>query len=488
MDEIYFLYLFVITFPFYIAQTIGLYMLFKKAEMPAWQAFVPYLNLYVMMKITGRPSWWFLLLFVPVIGLIISVGIYVDLLRCFGKSKLKDYTLGLTFSFIYLPYIGLKKDVTYLGTLDSLPELKKSSSREWIEAISFAIFAATLIRWAFMEAFTIPTPSMENSLLVGDFLFVSKINYGPRTPQTPLQFPLTHQKVWGTELNSYSTAIQLPQYRFPGFGFVERNDVVVFNYPVNDGFNRRSDGDFHPADLKTHYIKRCVAVPGDVLEIKDTQIYINGEKGENPELMQFSYTVFASSTIRDRNFEKLNISEYSIISNNENGVTYFIHTTPKNAEILESYDFVKAVQLNMKSAGNKEARIFPIDYGDVTRSWNNDNYGPLLIPGREVTIQMTPENISLYQSTITDYEGIEGLEFTKDKMLVDGVEVKEYTFRQDYFFMMGDNRHNSLDSRYWGFVPEEYVVGEAAFIWLSLDPNKSFLSKIRWNRLFNGID
>ncbi len=486
MDETYFLYVFIIILPFYIAQSVGLYMLFKKTEIPAWHAFIPLLRMFAMVKLTGRPLWWFALLFIPVIGIIIAVGIYVDFLRCFGKSKLSDYTLGLVFSFAFLPYIGSQKDVKYIGTLDELPELKKSSGREWTEAIAFAVFAATLIRWAFMEAFTIPTPSMEGSLLVGDFLFVSKINYGPRTPKTPLQVPLTHQKVWGTELNSYSTAIQLPQYRFPGFGFVERNDVVVFNYPVNDRYNVRSDGDYHPLDLKTHYIKRCVAVPGDTLEIRDTQLYINGQKGENPELMQFRYLLVATQTIRERNFKKLNISEYGVIGSGDGLVQYSIMATPEAAAELKAYDFVKVIEMAKRAPGEREGRpLFPVH---DENNWNADHYGPLMVPGRGITIPINEETIKTYQSTIEDYEGLENVKFENSKMFIDGKEVKEYTFHQDYFFMMGDNRHNSEDSRYWGFVPEEYVVGEAAFIWLSIDQNESFLNKIRWGRIFNGID
>jgi len=178
----------------------------------------------------------------------------------------------------------------FFSKKDQAEKKKKGPVREWVDAITFAVVAATLIRWAFMEAFTIPTSSMENSLLVGDFLFVSKINYGPRTPKTPLQIPLTHQKIWGTEIPSYLEWIQLPQYRLPGFDDVERNDVVVFNYPKED----------HPVDLKTHYIKRCVAIPGDELEIRNNQVYINGELGENPERMQFRYYLFTKQAINQR--------------------------------------------------------------------------------------------------------------------------------------------------------------------------------------------
>ena len=350
---------------------------------------------------------------------------------------------------------------------------KKGPVREWVDAITFAVVAATLIRWAFMEAFTIPTSSMENSLLVGDFLFVSKINYGPRTPKTPLQIPLTHQKIWGTEIPSYSDAIQLPQYRLPGFSDVERNDVVVFNYPKED----------HPVDLKTHYIKRCVAVPGDVLEIKGTQVYINGTAGENPERMQFSYYVETTQAIRDRIFEDNEISEANRVDGG-----YALTTRPEVAKKLEGFDFVTRVQKYERPPGRPETGIFPLEAKG--HNWNIDNYGPLKIPGEGLTFEMDSANVVTYYSTIRDYEGygVDNVNIVNNQLQIDGEIVTSYTFKQNYYFMMGDNRHNSLDSRYWGFVPADHVVGEAAFIWLSLDANKSFFSKVRWSRIFNGID
>lgn len=348
---------------------------------------------------------------------------------------------------------------------------KKGPVKEWLDAIVFAVVAATLIRWVFMEAFTIPTPSMEKSLLVGDFLFVSKISYGPRTPKTPLQIPLTHAKIWGTDIPSYLEWIQLPQYRLPGLGEVERNDVVVFNYPPE--FE-------HPIDLKTHYIKRCIGVPGDILEVKNTQVYINGEPGQNPDEMQFRYYVVTDQTINDRIFENYEIWEYTAINGG-----YILHTTPAAASELEKLDFVKEVRLAKMPETQVNPRIFP---DSRYYAWNSDYYGPIEIPGEGKTIQLDEETLAMYGSTITDYEHHEDVKISEGKLLIDGQEVKEYTFKQNYYFMMGDNRHNSEDSRFWGFVPEDHVVGEAAFIWLSLDANKSLFSKLRWRRFFNIID
>ncbi|MFY0626666.1 MAG: signal peptidase I [Reichenbachiella sp.] len=353
------------------------------------------------------------------------------------------------------------------------PKEKKGPVKEWVDAIVFAVVAATLIRWAFMEAYVIPTPSMENSLLVGDYLFVSKINYGPRTPRTPLQVPLTHAKLWGflEGIPSYSEAIQLPMFRFPGLWDVERNDVVVFNYPPE--FQ-------HPADLKTHYIKRCVAIGGDTIEVRESQVYINGELGDNPDDMQFAFQVRASKKINDRVFKKNNIWD---ITNIQGG--YYVHAKTKDAMKLKELPFVEDVIQFKEPEGYVNQRIFP----DASKfPWNADNYGPLVIPAEGMTIELSEDMVAKYGSTIRDYEGIENVEVNEGLLYLDGELMKEYTFSQNYYFMMGDNRHNSEDSRYWGFVPGDHVVGEAAFIWLSIDPNENFFSKIRWSRLFNGID
>ncbi|RJE74907.1 signal peptidase I [Reichenbachiella sp. MSK19-1] len=350
---------------------------------------------------------------------------------------------------------------------------KKGPVREWVDAIVFAVVAATLIRWAFMEAYTIPTPSMENSLLVGDFLFVSKINYGPRTPKTPLQVPLTHAKLWGplSGISSYSDAIQLPQFRLPGFGDVERNDVVVFNYPPE--FE-------HPVDLKTHYIKRCVAIGGDTLQIKDTQVYINGEKGENPQEMQFLYFITTEKTINERVFKQNGVWDRTPVNGG-----YYIQAKPSDAKKFETLPFVTKVQPVKRGSDDVEPRIFP----DASRfPWNADFFGPLVIPEEGMTVQLDADGVATYGSTIRDYEGLDDVKVQENKLIIDGQVAKEYTFQQNYYFMMGDNRHNSEDSRFWGFVPEDHVVGEASFIWMSIDPNEDLLGMIRWSRLFSGIN
>jgi signal peptidase I len=353
---------------------------------------------------------------------------------------------------------------------------KKSATREWVDALVFAVVAASLIRWLLLEPFTIPTASMEKSLLVGDFLFVSKMHYGTRIPKTPLQIPLTHQKIWGTEISSYSDAIQLPYFRLPGFTEVKRNDVVVFNYPVEFQY---------PNDLKTNYIKRAVGVPGDVIEIKDGELWINDEAALRPEEMQYSYEIVTNRalTVEFLGDYGINRESFYILSPESN--RYAIWTTDQTIERLKSSPVITSVTRSIYPKGQGESNIFPQDYKSL---WNRDNYGPLMIPGKDQTLEMNPENVKKYAFTIEKYEGHEKVEVRDEVLFIDGKQVDQYTFKQNYYFMMGDNRHDSLDSRYWGFVPEDHVVGKAWFLWLSLDKYESMFSKIRWSRFFKGIE
>ncbi len=349
---------------------------------------------------------------------------------------------------------------------------KKSKSREWVDAIAFAVIAATLIRWIFLEAYTIPTGSMERSLLVGDFLFVSKMHYGARTPITPLQVPLTHQKLPGTEMQSYLDWIKLPQYRLPGLQDVERNDVVVFNVPIELE---------HPIDLRTNYIKRAVGIPGDVLKIEDQQVIVNGEKSENPEAMQFKYLIKADNIPNEKFFLKYNLYEAQ-----QHPEGFLVSLTGEMADEIRELPFIRSVELQKRPPNVKEDGILPVSAPDF--AWNLDHFGPLTIPAEGMTIPLNEENIAKYYNTIKNHEGHESTQLKDGVVYIEGEPVTEYTFKQDYYFMMGDNRHDSYDSRYWGFVPEDHIVGKALFIWMSMDYHQSFLNKIRWNRIFNGIE
>lgn len=460
----------------YVLQSLAYFKFFQKANKPAWIGFVPFYNYYVHLQIIGRPTWWVFLLFVPVVNFFIALTIHLDLLKSFGRYTYVDQSLGVVLAPIYMVYIAFDSKTSYQGKASEMPKRVRTVPQEWFEAIVFAVFAATFIRWIFMEAYVIPTPSMERSLLVGDFLFVSKINYGPRTPATPLQLPLTHAKIWGTEIPSYLDLVKLPQYRLPSLGKVERNDVVVFNYPPE--FQ-------HPKDLRTHYIKRCIAIPGDVIEVRNGQVYINNEPGTNPALMQHRYFVATNQVIRDRVFSEYDIWEYAPSGKQDGTKGYVVLTTAESAQKLADLSFVQSAEPIFMEKDYVEPRIFP----DARYyPWNADFFGPLEIPGRGKVIDIDEETLAMYGSTIQNYEDLNDVTIDVDKLIIDGHEVSSYTFTKNYYFMMGDNRHNSEDSRYWGFVSEDFIVGEASFIWMSLDNNAGITDRIRWNRIFKGIE
>lgn len=380
-------------------------------------------------------------------------------------------------------------------TKPAQPVRSKSAIREWFDSVLFAVVAATLIRWLFMEAFTIPTPSMEKSLMVGDFLFVSKFHYGTRTPKTPLQVPLTHQKIWGTDIPSYLDWIQLPQYRLPGFTHVKNGDVVVFNFPPEDQY---------PTDLKTNYIKRCMGIPGDVLEVRHSQVFVNGKAAEVPPKSQQSYYVETTRGDLDDTFFR----QYDIVNDYRSGneaynwqpieqidsvskvnrvVGYKLNTTAETINQIKTLDWVKKVTAYDELAG-QSATPFAQLYGGSKFNWTVDNFGPVTVPKQGVTVQLDDKAIALYGPVIQKYEGNENVQITDKGITIGGQPITSYTFKQDYYFMMGDNRHNSLDSRFWGFVPADHIVGKAVFIWMSIDPNPaSAASKVRWNRLFNVV-
>jgi signal peptidase I len=391
--------------------------------------------------------------------------------------------------------------------------VQKSAFREWIDSIVFAVVAATLIRFFFFEAYTIPTPSMESSLMVGDFLFVSKMHYGVRTPKTPLQVPLTHQKIWGTNIPSYLTWLDLPIKRLPGFSEVKQGDAVVFNVP-----NFTEDNNA-PIDLRTYYIKRCIGTPGNTLEIRDTQVYINGKPMENPPRMQHKYLLYAKQDLQSLSseesaiFEELGISngldatggandnftqlqgedEFQSVDTTKSKFVYVINTSQMNVDELKKKSWIQGITKVVMSKkyqdqGDRTTEIESTPMMGKSYFWNRDNYGPLLIPKEGSTIQLDSVNVDKYKYVIKYYEGNKDVVIDGYTIKIDGKIIKTYTFKQDYYFMMGDNRHHSADSRYWGFVPADHVVGKAVFVWMSLDPNKSWFSKIRWSRIFRFVN
>ncbi|MDB5125112.1 MAG: signal peptidase [Mucilaginibacter sp.] len=363
---------------------------------------------------------------------------------------------------------------------------KKSATREWVDAIVFAVIAATLIRTFFIEAYVIPTPSMERSLLVGDFLFVSKVNYGPRVPMTPIAFPFAHHTMPLINTKAYWDGVKIPYYRIPGFSNVKKGDVVVFNYPM--------DADsplYRPVDKRENYIKRCQGAPGDTLSVVDAQVYVNRKSMPNPPGEQIEYTY--STTGMDINpqiYKDLDISFYD--PNRPSVATM----TTQSAGILKGYSNIKSLApaIQLKGASDPLNPVFPSKYPIHVQltsklpdyKWNVDNFGPIIIPKKGWTVKLDSMTFPLYERCIEVYENNKVQVVGKD-ILINGKKSDSYTFKMNYYWMMGDNRHDSEDSRYWGFVPEDHIVGKALFIWMSWDDNGSFFGKIRWSRLFRGI-
>jgi signal peptidase I len=359
----------------------------------------------------------------------------------------------------------------------------KSFVREWYDSIVFAVIAATLLRWSVVEAFVVPTPSMENTILVGDYLFVSKFHYGTRTPGTLLELPLMSQKIWGTAIPSYLPWIQLPTYRLPGISDIRREDVVVFHIPpvsLNEGIN-------HPIDQKTYYVKRCMGLAGDILEIRNRQVFANGKLLVRPDNMKFSYLATANDEINARNLKKFGLDKDDCAYLGRSAVgkaIYRMLLTQKQMSEVKSAPYINSL-IDDYTRSNPDKGIFPSIEGTL---WSGDNYGPITVPKKGMKILINDFTLSLYGEIIHLYEGNEKVEIKENMLTINRKPVHEYVFKQDYYFMMGDNRHNSLDSRYWGFVPEDHIVGKPLFIWMSIDGEADLLHKIRWRRLLNLIN
>ena len=385
---------------------------------------------------------------------------------------------------------------------------KRNELLDWLDSIIFAVIVVTFINTFFFQAFKIPSSSMESSLYTGDHLFVSKLAYGPKMPQTPLTIPFTHNVIRGKE--SYSTLIQNDYKRLKGFGHVETGDYVVFAFPHGDTvlvkdpaadyytYVRTLGRDYtirhygpvkvRPADKKDHYVKRCVASPGDTLEIRDGQVYIDSQAQEVWPGVQNSYKVITDGQrINPVNLDKLGLNVRELWYQPDLPGYPAMPLTSEMLEMLKAYPNVVSVEQNIDSYPpdfpDSEKTIFPFseDY-----RWTRDNFGPLWIPEKGAEVSLTVENLPLYERIITAYEGNE-LQVKDGKIYINGEEAQSYTFAQDYYFMMGDNRHNSLDSRYWGFVPEDHIVGKPAMIWLSIDGNRKFPKNIRWRRFFKFV-
>jgi len=498
-----------------LALHVGLWKVFIKAERQAWEAWVPGYNLWVWIKLIDKPWWWLILLLIPGVNVMILLIMVFLLIRNFEVENTLELILGVVFFPFYLIYLGYNEKYRFMGS-DYWKKYEKTKASEWTEALVFAVVVATIVRTFFLEAFTIPTSSMEKTLLVGDYLFVSKISYGPKTPNTPLTIPFTHHTFPFTEsVPSYSEWISLPYFRFPGLGKVHNNDIVVFNYPDGDtvsvnmqnisyyrlvrsfGWERVNTPEAinpynnmpfgkvvaRPIDKRDNYVKRCVAIAGDKLEIKNKQLYINGSPAMNPEMMQFTYDVqFNSMQNPQKLFDKLDITDAEPYQNMQNANVWQLHLNKKNKDKIQNSIQLAQMAEKQDPVGMYDPDIFP---NVASYAWNKDNYGPLVIPKAGVTIKLDTHSVHLYKRIIGVYENND-LKINGTQILINGKTETSYTFKQDYYFMMGDNRHNSADSRFWGFVPNDHIVGKAVFIWLSRSTNRSF-PNVRFERVFSFI-
>ncbi|WP_297792522.1 signal peptidase I [uncultured Eudoraea sp.] len=514
---------------------LGTWKLYIKAGRKPWEAAIPIYNGIVLMRIIKRPTWWVILLFIPIINLLMFPVIWVETIRSFGKNSLLDTWLVILTLGLYIYYLNYAEDVTYIEDRSLHP---KSGSGEWVSSIVFAVVAATLVHTYFIQPYVIPTGSLERTLRVGDLLFVSKFHYGARLPMTTVAAPMVHDTIPGIGIRSYLKKPQLPYFRLPGFEKVKKNDIVVFSWPADTVrvFFKKEKGVKKPIDKKSNYVKRCVGTPGDSLSIIDGLVYINGELLELSDRAkpQFDYNVYAQKGVSSRLLISLGIDEFTrkylsapLNQNQFNAVNKYLVAGGQNAkgeiELITDSDgippkVIRQAGLSLREEtgrqrtvtltdemvndlrnnpdidsvvkiiepnGVKGYNIFP---NDPNYPWNNDNFGSIYIPEKGATIGLTPEVLPLYKKIIRDYEG-NTIGVSGNQISINGQVTDTYTFKQDYYWMMGDNRDHSEDSRSWGYVPSNHIVGKPIFIWLSFDNFNKGISqwRPRWDRIFTTV-
>lgn len=559
----------------------GLWKIFTKAGYKGWLSLIPFYNIWIAVKITDKKYWWFIYCLIPFINVFVIILLFIEFAKCFKHTSLGYQVLVALFPWVMLVLMGWGKD-EYTHPKDLSP-YKVGWVRDWADAIIFAVIAATIIRSMFFEAYKIPSSSMEKSLLVGDFLFVSKLAYGPRVPMTPLSVPLTHNTLPLSQAKSYVEWIKLPYHRLPGLTTIKRNDAVVFNFPDGDTLSTRFQsnesyyslvrkygrenvindkanfGDIisRPVDKRENFIKRCIALPGETVRIENAQVYVNGRKIDSPTDYQLTYCIKVKDGYYFNENELINIGiskedmqlmnlywytelskaqiqtlknnpyvinieptsanqgDYSLIVD-DNAKLYcqiLFHpelidiktfltqagidaqsinalknhvTLPLSSGIikdLKKMHFIDAIEPVIAMKGYKDRDLFPYS---ASLNWNVDNYGSVTVPKKGMKIQLNDENVLLFGRCIRIFEA-NSLEKRNNTWFLNGKPSAEYEFKMDYYWMMGDNRHNSADSRFWGFVPEDHIVGKASFVWMSWNKDQKGLRKIRLNKVFRTV-
>lgn len=524
---------------------LGTWKLYVKSGRKAWEAAVPVYNAVVLMKIINRPRWWVILLFIPIINLLMFPVVWVETLRSFGKNSLLDTWLAILTLGLYIYYINYFVEVKYIENRDLHP---RTAIGEWVSSIVFAIVAATLVHTYLIQPFVIPTSSLEKTLLVGDFLFVSKFHYGARVPMTTVAAPMVHDTlpilksrsyVADVDPATYKTSIwnklQLPYMRLPGFKEIKRNEIVVFSWPADTvyQFFKQQEGVRKPIDKKSNYVKRAVGIPGDSLSIVDGYVHINGKKTVLPYRAKpmFTHTVtvengFSNAAIDllgRQNFSGnvIRIPNSSLELENLDQVISAMHMEKIKSDSAYTYysgnvdnarvrDYLKSEDVSTMALFNlteEEAKNFTGKNGivsiqklafttkktslfpqDPAHPATLDNMPAIYIPEKGKTVELNLEVLPIYEKIIKEYED-NTLKVNGNQILINGQVANSYTFKQDYYWMMGDNRHRSEDSRTWGYVPEDHIVGTPVFIWMSIDGINDGMKnwKIRWDRVFTTV-
>ncbi len=503
---------------------ISTWKLFKKMGLNPLFAFVPFYNYYLIQKETNHPKWWAFLAYLPIVGPIMMTVFHVFLMEKFGKKLIQHKILTIFLPFIYMALVNYSKnpeveeEENELYLSEAEKDAKKKDS--FLGSITFAVVFATIIHVFITQPFGIPTGSMERTLLVGDFLFVNKLNYGFRMPMRPVAIPFLQGTIMDTgepgnpkdDPKSYVDAVKLPYFRFPGWEKPEKNDIVVFNYPQDS---------VHTAiDRKDPYVKRCVAVAGDVLEMRNGRLFVNGqpEKRMGDAEVQYSYILQtkdeldvnalfnAYGALSINNIELSNLYPQEFFTKfrlDPKNYVYKLQLTEKIANELKQLPGFVSIKEEIEDKGkakviyfdqNKTRAFLPYSIFPYTSNWNEDWYGPVRIPKKGDVIKLTQENMPMYHKLITEYEGND-LKDGNGNFLLNGQPATTYTVKQDYYFMMGDNRDGSLDARFFGFVPETHIVGKPMFTWMSLqgmfkDQNADYQApfKIRWERMFKATN
>ena len=514
---------------------LGTWKLYVKAGRKAWEAAIPVYNAIVLMQIINRPKWWVILLFIPIINLLMFPVVWVETLRSFGKNKISDTWLGILTLGFYTYYINYVEDVTYIKDRSLTP---RTGLGEWVSSVVFAIVAATLVHTYFIQPYVIPTGSLERTLRVGDFLFVSKFHFGARVPMTAVAAPMVHDTIPVIKKRSYLNKPQLPYMRLPGFQTPKKNDIVVFSWPADTvkQFFVKDKGVKKPIDKKSNYVKRCVGTPGDSLAVVDGFVHINGKKLQlsNRAKVMNNYIVYSQKGVSRKWLEEVDATDYprkyipSNITQNQidllqrNGFRVyqdntgkpFIQTDEKGIPIglirqlrlslkeetprarianmtddmvaqLKKNKSIDSIVMEIMPKGEAGYNIFP---QSPYYKWNVDNFGPIYIPEEGATVEINTKTIPFYKKIIRDYEKND-VKVTGNKVFINNKEASSYTFKQNYYWMMGDNRDHSEDSRAWGYVAEDHIVGKPVFIWMSFDNFDEGISnwKFRWDRIFTTV-